>query len=174
MNHQPFELWLLDELPLTPEQKRELDAHVRTCPHCTALTETGLALRSRRMVSPAPGFSSRFQARLAAQRVVERRKRFWGVLIFLAGGLGLLAWLAVPFVERVAVSPAETIAIILGYFLFVLTSLRALMEVSLVLLRVAPGFVPSLAWMILFSAVAGTGLFWTVSIWRFTRVPQGV
>ena len=32
MNHQPFESWLLDDLPLASEQRRELDSHLRTCP----------------------------------------------------------------------------------------------------------------------------------------------
>jgi hypothetical protein len=43
-----------------------------------------------------------------------------------------------------------------------------------VLLRVIPGFVPPFAWMIIISAFAGISLLWIVSIWRFTRVPQGV
>ncbi len=31
MNHRPFEDWLLDDQPLTPEQKRDLQSHLRTC-----------------------------------------------------------------------------------------------------------------------------------------------
>ena len=66
MNHQPFETWLLDDKVLTAAEKRELNSHLRTCKTCSALAETGLALRSARAVSPAPGFALRFQHRLAA------------------------------------------------------------------------------------------------------------
>jgi len=49
-----------------------------------------------------------------------------------------------------------------------------LTEVGSVLLRVVPGFVPPIMWMALASVLGGMSLLWTVSIWRFTRVPQGV
>ena len=37
MNHQPFEEWLLNDKLITPEQKRELDAHA----DCSLLRRTG-------------------------------------------------------------------------------------------------------------------------------------
>ncbi len=46
MNHQPFEDWLLNDKSISQEQKRELDIHMRTCPYCSALAETGIALKS--------------------------------------------------------------------------------------------------------------------------------
>ena len=92
MNHRPFEDWLLNDQPLTPTEKRDLDTHIRTCKYCAALAETGLVLRSVRMVSPQPGFTSRFQKCLAAQRIADRR-RFCGLSVFLLGGAGLLFWL---------------------------------------------------------------------------------
>ncbi len=30
MNHRPFEDWLLNNQPLTPTEKRDLDSHLRT------------------------------------------------------------------------------------------------------------------------------------------------
>ena len=174
MNHQPFETWLLDDQPLSSDQKRELESHLRSCTHCGALAETGLALHARRMASPAPGFSDRFRARLEAQRIAERRRNLWGVILFTLSGLGLVAWLLAPLLNRIASSPAEWITLIVGYLLFVAASLQALVEVGFVLLRVAPGFVPPVLWLVPVSAVAGTALLWTVSIWRLTRAPQGV
>jgi anti-sigma factor RsiW len=174
MNHQPFESWLLDELPLAPEQKRELDSHLRTCSRCAALVETGLALHAPRMVSPASGFTQRFQTRLAARRIAERRKRFWGIVVFSLAGMGALLLLAFPLLRGLAASPAEWINLVLGYLLFIFSSVQALTEVGSVFLRVVPGFVPPFVWMVLASALAGMSLLWTVSIWRITRVPQGV
>lgn len=174
MKHQPFDEWLLNETPLTPEQKRELDLHVRSCIHCSALLETGAALRSVKMAAPAPGFTARFQARLAERRLAERRRRLWGSILFLIGGAGMLLWLAGPSLFAFLASPEVWIAGLVEWGIFVITTLQAMTQAGEVLLHVVPGFVPPFAWLVLGSALAGVSLIWFVSIWRFTRVSQGV
>ena len=174
MKHQPFEEWLLNETPLTPDQKRELDLHVRLCVHCSALLETGMVLRSVKMVAPADGFTSRFQVRLAERRLVERRRRILGAILFLIGGLSVLLWLAGPSVLAFLSSPDVWIAGFVEWGIFFMTTLQAMTQAGEVLLHVIPGFVPPFAWLILVSGLAGISLLWSVSIWRFTRVPQGV
>jgi len=174
MNHQPFEEWLLNDKNLTSTEKRELDLHLRTCTHCTALSATGLALRSANVTVPAAGFSMRFQQRLAAQKIAERRRKLWGMVVLVLGGIGLLGWFATPIIYTFLASPAEWITVVIGYFLFIVTSLQAMTEVASVLLRIAPDFIPPYMWMVLVSALAGFGLLWIISIWRFSRTPQGV
>ncbi len=174
MNHRPFEDWLLEDQPLTSEQKHELQSHLRTCAACAAIAESNLALHSVRMVSPAAGFVDRFQTRLAEQRKAARIRQIIGTLIFVIGGLGLVYWLVGPFVQEVLHSPAEWITTAVGYFLFVLTSIQTLSEVSLILMRVIPTFISPLGWVVLISISGGLGLIWTVSITRFSRLPQGV
>ena len=56
MNHRPFEDWLLNQEPLTSEQKCELQAHLRECPSCTSLTEVNMALRMVKPANPAKFF----------------------------------------------------------------------------------------------------------------------
>jgi hypothetical protein len=174
MKHQPFEEWLLNETPLTPEQKRELDLHARSCAYCSALLETGAALRSVKVVAPADGFTARFQARLVERRLADRRRRVWGSILFLIGGLFFLLWLAGPSLLRFLTSPEVWIAAFVEWGIFVITTLQAMTQAGEVLLHVVPGFVPPFAWLILASGLAGISLLWSVSIWRFTRVPQGV
>ena len=174
MNHQPFEEWLLNDKNLTSAETRELDLHLRTCTHCTALSATGLALRSANVVAPAVGFTVRFQERLAAQKIAERRRKLWGVMILMIGGVGLLSWVAAPYLYAFISSPVEWITTAISYFLFVITSLQALTQVMTVLARILPDFIPPYMWMVLISALAGFGLLWTISIWRFSRTPQGV
>ncbi len=174
MNHRPFEDWLLEDQPLTPEQKRELQSHLRVCTSCAAIAESNLALHSTRIVSPAPGFGGRFQVRLAQHRREQRWRQIIGSLVLVFGGLGLLYWLAGPVIQEMLRSPAEWITTAVGYFLFILTSIQALGEAGSILLRVLPGFVSPFGWLVLFSLVGGFALLWTVSIWRFTRIPQGV
>lgn len=174
MNHQPFEEWLLNDKNLTPAEKRELDLHLRTCVHCTALSATGLALRSANVVAPASGFAVRFQQRLAAQKIADRRRRLWGTIVLVLGGAILLAWFAAPYLAAVITSPVDWITAMVGYFLFFASSLQALTEAASVLFRILPDFVPPYMWMVFVSALAGLGLLWTISIWQFSRTPQGV
>ena len=174
MNHQPFEDWLLDDKNLSPAEKRELDLHLRTCPRCTSLAEVGLALRSAPVVPPAAGFTMRFQQRLAAQKIADRRRKLWGMIVLLVGGVGLLGWLVAPYLFAFLAAPVEWVTAGIGYFLFLLTSMQALTEVIAVLFRMAADFVPPYLWMVIASALAGLGLLWTISIWQFSRTPQGV
>lgn len=174
MKHQPFEEWLLNDVPLTPEQKRELDLHVRSCAFCSALVETGVLLGSAKMAAPAEGFTARFQVRLAERRLADRRRRVWGAILFLIGGLSVLAWLAGPSILRFMSSPEVWIASLVEWGIFLITTFQAMSQAGEVFLNILPGFVPPFAWMIVASAFAGISLIWSISIWRFTRVPQGV
>jgi hypothetical protein len=174
MNHRHFEDWLLNEKVLNSTEKRDLEAHLRTCAHCAVLAETGLELRSTRLASPAPGFTTRFQKRLVAHKLAERRRKLWGLIVLSISGVGLIGWLTAPLLYTLFTSPAQWITIAIGYFLFIVTSVQALSDILLVLLRVVPGFVPPYVWMVLASGLAGLGLLWTISIWRFARSPQGV
>src|SRR5688572_16282036 len=174
MNHQPFEIWLLDDKHLTTIEKQELNTHLRTCKTCSALAETGLVLRSGKVVEPTAGFTLRFQEKLIIQKIAERRRRLWGLIVLLVSGLGLLTWFASPYIMTFLAAPIEWVTAGVGYLLYIFTSLLAFTEVVQVFTRVLPNFIPPYAWMILFSAIAGFSLLWTVSIWRFARKPQGV
>jgi hypothetical protein len=125
-------------------------------------------------VSPQAGFSTRFQARLAERRLAERRRRLWGSILFTLGGLALVIWLTFPYLVTFFSSPAAWISALVEWGIFLITTFQALSQAGSVLLNVIPGFLPPFAWMILISAFAGISLLWIVSIWRFSRVPQGV
>ncbi|HAX71645.1 MAG TPA: zf-HC2 domain-containing protein [Anaerolineales bacterium] len=174
MNHQPFESWLLDDKHLTPVEKRDLEAHLRTCKNCSALAVTGLALRSARAAAPAPGFAMRFQQRLAAQKVAERRRRLWGLIVLTVSTVSLLGLFLAPYALAFVSAPVEWLTAALGYFLFLFTSIQAFGEVLSVFVRMLPSFLPPYVWMVILSGLAGVGLLWIVSIWRFARRPQGV
>jgi hypothetical protein len=173
MNHRPFEDWLLNDVFITPEQKRELDLHVRTCAYCAALVETGIALKSMKKASPQAGFTARFQSRLAARQAAEQRRRYLGSVLFTAGGFALLLWLASPYLVTFLSAPATWISVAVDWTVYIITTIQALAQAGSVLLDIAPVFLSPFAWMILISALAGISLLWTISIWRFVRVPQG-
>lgn len=169
MNHLPFETWLLNEENLLPEQQRELKSHLRECEHCSALAEVNLALHSVKMVAPAPGFTVRFQKRLEGKRALERRNRLAGALVLVFGGLGLTFWLAGPLLASFIGSPAEWIAAVVNFLLSLFSMAQAIGDIGSILLRVLPGFIPPIAWLVVISAASGFGLLWAVSIWRLAR-----
>lgn len=173
MNHRPFEDWLLEDQPLTPEQKRELDAHLRICDICAAIAESNLALRSARLAAPAPGFTSRWQTRLVLARQRQRRRTLIGTALFSGGGLLMLALLIEPAVSSLIGSPAEWISALVRSTVFLYTTLMALTEAGSIMLRVLPGVVPMFLWLIIFSTLSGLGLLGSVSIWRLIRNPGG-
>jgi len=173
MNHRPFEDWLLEDQPLDPTQKRELDAHLRTCNVCSAIAESNLALRSARVIAPAPGFTTRFQERLVLARRAQRRRTLLGTLFFSLGGLTLLALLAGPILISLIGSPAAWISGMIRALLFIYTTTLAVAEASSIFLRVLPGFMPPFAWLVFLSTLSGLGLLWSVSIWRLMRRMQG-
>jgi hypothetical protein len=174
MNHQPFETWLLEDVPLKTEQQRELQAHLHMCPACSAIAEANLALRSARLAAPLDGFTARFERRLLTHRREQRARQRIGGILFTLGGLALLLWLAGPLLMGFMRSPAQWITMAVGYVLFLVTFAQTLAEAGRVLLHVVPEFVTPFGWMIAFSTLAGLGLLWSISIWRFTRRPQGV
>lgn len=172
MNHRPFEDWLLNDMPITPEQKRELDMHVRGCPYCTALVETGMVLKTVKKATPRAEFTARFEARLAARKAIERRRRYVGSILFTAGGFVLLVWLASPLLLSFFSAPASWISVVVNWLVFLITTVQALGQAGSVLIKVVPDFISPIAWMVLLSAMAGITLLWTVSIWRFVRLPR--
>ncbi len=174
MNHRPFEDWLLDDQPLTPQQARDLQAHVRSCSSCAAIAESNLALHATRRVGPAAGFSDRFRVRLEKRRTEQRWRQVIGTPVLVLGGLGLLYWLAGPLIQDVLQSPASWITAGIGYFLFILTSLQVFGEASAILLRVLPSFVSPTGWLGLILGMGGLGFLWTITIRRAARAPQGV
>jgi hypothetical protein len=174
MNHQPFEEWLLNEQIISPKQKLELDAHLRICSYCSALAETGKALQAVKKISPAAGFSARFQTRLAMQKAADRQRKRWGTVLFTFGGLVMLMWLVGPYLDSFLAAPATWITALIEWIVFLITTVQALTQAGSVLLRILPDFLSPFVLMVLASAFAGIGLLWSVSIWRFVRVPRGV
>ena len=86
----------------------------------------------------------------------------------------MLMWLVGPYLASFFAAPATWIAALVEWAVFLFTTLQAVTQVGSVLLRMLPGFLSPFGFMVLVSAFAGIGLLWSVSIWRFVRVPRGV
>ena len=174
MDHRPFEDWLLDEQPLTPDQKRQLNTHLRTCASCTALAEVDLALKSTRLAEPAAGFAGRFQVRLAAEKQAARRRNFWGFALLTLSVLGIFLWGSWPVLRDLFQSPVNFLSSWVSSLVSFWASIHAILRAGMVLFKVAPGFVPAYVWAVILFAAGGSSMVWVVSLMKFTKVPQGV
>ena len=92
MNHKPYLEWMNAVLDgsIAPADRRALEAHLVSCANCQAswvsLSNVHRLFKAEPMAAPRPGFSGRFQARLAQRR--SRPHAIWGAL---ALGLGAVA-----------------------------------------------------------------------------------
>jgi hypothetical protein len=174
MDHRPFEYWLLDNLALTVDQKRQLNAHLQECTSCTALAEVNLALKSVRLAEPEAGFVNRFQAKLAARKLAQRRRNFWGFFILTLSVGGLFTWVAWPVLQDLVESPVNLLTTSISSLVSFWASLQAILRAGMVLFKVVPGFVPAYIWAVILFAGGAWSLVWVASLIKFTKYPQGV
>lgn len=174
MDHRPFEDWLLEDQPLTGDQKHQLNTHLKACPSCTALVEVNLALRSARLVDPEPGFTNRFQFRLSARKQALRRRNVWGFALLAASALAVLGWLTWPLVSGLISSPASLFASWVTGLMSFMISLQAIFQAGVVWFKVVPDLIPAYIWAAILVAAAGWSLLWVLSYIKINKVRQGV
>jgi hypothetical protein len=174
MDHRPFEDWLLENQPLTPDQKHQLNTHLRACSSCTALVEVNLALKSVRVAAPQAGFTSRFQVRLAARKHALQRRNFWGFVVLTLSVLGLLTWVSWPVLKDLVQSPVNLLVSWISSLVSFWASFQAIFRAGMVLFKVAPGFVPAYIWAVVLFAAGAWSLVWVFSLMKFTKGSQGV
>lgn len=174
MDHLPFENWLLNQEPLSPQQKRELNAHLQSCRSCSSLVEVDMALQSVQQAEPARGFTHRFQDRLVEHKRVMRRRNAFGFSLLGLSVVGMFTGLAWPMLRTVVASPVDMLASWLSSLAGLWASIHALVQAGLVLFRVAPGFVPGYIWAVLLFGLTGWSVVWIFSLLKFTKIPQGV
>lgn len=105
--HQQFEEWLLSAESITSVQSLALNEHLLTCEHCRELS-TGWQgvehrLKTAPVVSPSPGFTQRWQARLTEERLCRGNRQAKYFLAFSLGSavvlLGVLVFLVWPVIQ---------------------------------------------------------------------------
>lgn len=181
MNHKPYHEWMHAVLDgaIAPADRLALEAHLATCTHCqtawASLSNVHRLFKAEPMVAPRPGFSGRFQARLAQRR--SRPRAIWGALSLGLGAVAASA-LVVPLglglifsVVSAAQQPTTTVALLASasaVFVFLGTLVDALVIAARAL---AEAFLPNpLTWAVAMLALALTG------VWLYVMrklVPEG-
>ncbi len=172
MEHRPFETWLLNDERLTPEQDRELRLHLRECNQCARIARSNLALRAAPVIAPANGFALRFQARLEAQRKVQRRRAIFGVILLALSGIGLLAWFALPYLPLLAISPADLFSTWLGMLLYLSSGTKAAGIITSTMIGALLSIVPGYIWVLCSLIFTGLTALWVMSFRKFSPVEK--
>ena len=168
MDHRHFEKYLLNDTTIPREEKAAFQAHLKVCSTCAALFQANRALHNAMMAAPAPGFASRFQARLEVQRKTEKRRYFLGGLILLFAGLGFGLWLALPILPAALFSPAALLTSWAQALASIISLSQAVMGAGNVILRVAVDFIPGEAWALTLGLFSLLSLGWMLSFQKTT------
>ena len=170
MDHRHFEEKLLNDEQFSPEEDALLQEHLRVCDSCAALADASLALGNVVMATPAPGFTSRFQSRLAAQRKMQRRRYFFGGIILFLGGMGFILWQVSPILPAALHAPWQLLLSWADALVIFISSAKMIGELGQVLLRVIANFIPAYAWVLGMTLFAALSLMWVSSVQKFARL----
>jgi predicted anti-sigma-YlaC factor YlaD len=171
-NHLLIEEWLLSASSLTTEEQALLQEHLKSCESCRQLSEAWQEVEYRLNAAPLrlpePGFTLRWQARLAQEQL--RRQRLQTVYVLVLGGgvtlalillLGLLAWPVIrnplPYLMVWAYQLTTT-------FYFFSGIGRALGTVA----RTLFGLVPGTLWVAMLVALGSLQVVWIVAYRKLT------
>lgn len=101
MSHQPFETYLLNDALLTDAQQHSLDLHLKDCEQCTALSHALVGLDTILLQNPspmpAPGFTQRWQLRLATHQQSRQNRYFWLMALSMLALAGLTMFIILIF-----------------------------------------------------------------------------
>ena len=178
MNHQPYLDWLFagdepNDEPLTQPQHTALQDHLQSCEACRSLFDawhkTEAHLQEMTMAAPQPGFTSRWQGRLEAERIRAHRRQIRAMLVFCVGGALLLFTALVILILPWVHSPNLLVWTWL-YQVFTIYSFVELAQDLLAgLLQTATGVI-SITWLvILLGLLSELGVLWIVSFRLLTN-----
>jgi predicted anti-sigma-YlaC factor YlaD len=175
MRHQPFETWIIDEIPLSSEQAQLLQSHLQECENCRKLSTGWDAARTyllqTTVVSPAPGFTRRFGASIAERRYRQQQMQVRRTLLYLVSG-SFVSLLALMAYLLFIVTPGGLLITVFGSLTHTLVWWNNLQEMYLPLVQSLPIFVPVALWILFTTSLSIFSILWVISIWRIST--QGV
>lgn len=169
MNHQPYESWILDNPPITKEEKQDLDHHVKECPECFQLQKgwnlVEHSLRSSRIQSAPSDFTQRWSASLERRRrELEKKHARILIIILVSGAVAIGITLGILFLPELSL-----ISLTAGFISTMFNLFSGVENFWAVLLKLAQAVPPSTliitifivsSWVILACFTLG------LSIWR--------
>ena len=177
MDHKPYESWLVADEPLLPDQKLSLQEHLETCEACRQFqlswSEVEGIFEERSFLHPEPGFTERWQLRLADELSLESEKeQLRSTWMFLAATTGtaflVLVILSIRFLSTIQ-NPTETFISGMTLVAGVLNLTETIQKAIFPLFEVVLLSVPTLWWLFLVLSASLFTLVLTFSILRIVR-----
>jgi hypothetical protein len=170
--HLLFEEWLLSTSSLTPEEHETLQEHLKSCESCRQLSEAWqdveYQLKSAPLRSPEPGFTNRWQIRLAQDQLrFQRRQSIY--LLALGGGVAVVLLILIGVWAWPLVMNPLPYLMVWGYQLT--TSFYFFSGVGSALgtlARALAGLVPGTLWVAMLVALGSLGVIWIVVFRKLT------
>lgn len=172
MNHQPIKHLLLDEEPRTLQQEQSLWEHIKDCPECQNVDTNWQSVKNQikvsPMVSPAPGFTARWQANLIVRKQRMRQQRQTLLITLLAtssvitlGGL-TAAWYAFTSPASILIAFTRLAAAIVQ-----ITTLTP--QTVLQWFASIPVYIPILLSLGLVAWITAVSITGAATLWRIAR-----
>ena len=178
-NHQPFESWIFMPGDLTAGDQQALQEHLKECESCQQLAQALQGVESRLRaapeLSPTPGFTARWESRLAADRIRRQRLQTYWVMQVCIGGATFLLLLTVLMVLPSLRLPMPVL-LAWGYQIFgVFSYFGSLGKAALTITGTLLGAIPITLWIAILVAMCSLSALWLVAFQRLTaprRVAQ--
>jgi hypothetical protein len=173
MSHQPFENSLFSEESLTSEQQRALREHLSSCETCRQVESAWLEVHQQfkrvPAIAPSPGFSLRWQERLADRRHAHQRRNSWVLFAFTLGGaLILFALLALRTID-IFRSPGRLILIAVYQILNLIWFVKEVQTSINSFIQIATGLIPWPAWFALAGIFMLLAVLWLIYYRKITH-----
>jgi len=175
MNHKPFESWLVADEPLLPDQELDLQEHLKSCESCHQLQSSWQEVEGLfgelLIEQPQPGFTERWQVRLAEEISREKeRQQLQSSWVFLASTTGtafvILVIMSIRFFTTVQ-TPTQVFVSGMALIAGLLNLTAAIQGAVVPLLEVFFVSVPTQWWLFLVVGAFVLTLVLTFSTLRF-------
>ncbi|HTX80074.1 MAG TPA: hypothetical protein VMC62_10415 [Longilinea sp.] len=165
MNHQPFENWMFEMDQLDQTQAAALKAHLAECAECRRLMESWQAveyqLKTAHHVSPAPGFTARWQANLPIRQQNEQlqqaRQWLWGL-----GSAALAMAFALVIYLLTTQSPVTLFVNLVEFINGAAIFLTQTQSIFQIIIDIVPPAVWIILGLIMLVGLVGANLLWIV------------
>lgn len=177
-NHQPFEDWIFSRDTISREEQLALQEHIHQCATCQRLSgtmqEIEIGLKAAPMISPAEGFSTRWQARLAENRAWRQKRQTMFFFIFSICAAAVLTLLFVILLWPVIRMPYPYLLALAYEFASIYSIMNTFTSAGITLGRTIYSVVPPTMWISLVIAMIGMVAIWAIALRKFVYLRRVV
>jgi hypothetical protein len=169
MSHQPYEIWILSEDQITPQEQEDLRQHLKECPECFELQRSWTKVQTQikeAPVKPAPsGFVPRWKTQFAIRQKEQESRQARTLLISLTSGAGALtialAVIMLPDFSLISILVGSLTTLVKLY-----SGIESIYMVARSIFNSAPTITLVISGLLLAGWISLAAFAWGISIWR--------